>query len=193
MPPKIIALGHRKRVGKDTIANFMIQYIDQNHPEIKALSIGLADAVKEKAHEVFKHVGLKSCGYYGLHEDEREQILPLCGKTPRQIWIGFAEYCRTIDPYCWIKTALDVPGDPDILIIRDFRTREEWEVFSDMENFKIRVDNPRVPPSKDAIDHLLDAYEFDREIMNSSSMKVLEHKTCKVMDSIMRKWYGEPE
>lgn len=187
---KILALGHRKRVGKDTVAGMMLGYLASNYPELRVVSVGLADTVKDRAYKVFKNVGLMPKEYYDAHEDKREEVLPGCGYTPRQIWIRFAEICREIDPYCWIHLMLDVHKDVDVIIVRDMRTQSEWEVFNDFDCVKIRIENPKVPPSTDAIDHYLDAFPFDLEIMNNKTKEVLEAKVHKLLGTIMKGWYG---
>lgn len=167
----------------------MLEYFQDKYPHLNVITVGLADIVKDTCYKVFKHVGLQSKEYYDAHEDEREKMLPLCGKTPRQIWIQFAEACRAIHPECWIDLMLDEHSQFDVIIVRDMRTESEWNVFSDHECFKIKIDNYRIPDSLDQIDHILDGYPFDFELENNKSKEVLEHKIHKLLKMICKEWF----
>src|SRR4051812_22321919 len=98
---KIIAFGHRKEVGKDTAAKYLITELKLRYPGINIQKHGFADKVKDVAQQIYSWADLKSGEYYerlGNHY-LKEVILPKLGKTPRQVWIGVGNGVRNAVGY----------------------------------------------------------------------------------------------
>src|SRR5690606_30036924 len=124
---KIIAFGHKKRVGKDTAAKFLMAAFRAKQINCQRLSFG--DQIKSIAHRMFGHLGLEDAPYYFNHPESIEQILPAIGKSPRQIWDDLGVMGRKIWPYTWSSLALK-DMDCDIAICSDFRTKEDYQALS---------------------------------------------------------------
>ena len=100
-PRLIVGLGHRKRVGKDTFADFL----DDSLSSMGWLVVRQPFALymKEAAHDLFKWAGLRQRIHYKLYPEEKERPLPLLGKSPRDIWIEFGNALRAIHPDTWVE------------------------------------------------------------------------------------------
>ena len=88
---KIIAIGHYRRVGKDTFANCVIEKVRQLNPRIRVGKRSWAWKLKQICHELYAWAGLREPEYYETEPGAslREVPLPEIGKSPRQIWIDF--------------------------------------------------------------------------------------------------------
>lgn len=127
----VLLLGHQKNVGKDTVADTIVDILGPD----RAIKMGFADPVKDICFRMYKTYGLKP-GYYYDHPDhysEREELLPRIGKSPRDLWIGMGEYARTVDPYVWANMAADsarhYATGGKLVIFKDFRFPQETEPF----------------------------------------------------------------
>lgn len=49
----IIGFGHRKRVGKDTAAQYLKKRLHSKYPDASILQVGFADKVKDVSHQLF--------------------------------------------------------------------------------------------------------------------------------------------
>jgi hypothetical protein len=91
--PLVIGIGHKKGVGKDTVANRLID----KHGFIK---ISFADSLKEACRKIFHFNDAQ------LYGDLKEVIDPNWGKTPREILqtIGSEAIRNHVDLDVWIKS-----------------------------------------------------------------------------------------
>lgn len=175
---KIIAFGHRKRVGKDTCAKFAMSEIKIRYPKVRIKKVGFADKVKDIAHQLYGWAGLKGADYYEQHEEEREIVLPAIGKTPRQVWIGVGNGIRSAVGYdgTWFDYVINTYKDLDYLIISDLRFVGEAEAIRKVGGILVRVDCPWSPKVEDGADEALAAYNhWTTEIVNHTkgNQKVL--------------------
>jgi hypothetical protein len=172
----VLALGRRKRVGKDEFAkawrsafctatydelfssptNFSISdgYIEQY---VKLA--GFADAAKADAYNLFGWAGLQPGEFYERPENDhlREQPLPgLPGHTPRTLWIATGMFGRSIHPDYWVNRLFEdaTREGAKILIIKDLRFQNEIDAIRQRaeDSFLIDVDNPRIPMPTDVAD-----------------------------------------
>lgn len=143
----VIGLGHRKRKGKDTLANFL------GFPKF-------AQAYKLKLHcyNLFKHYGMQLPEYYDEHGEARETQLCGINKTPREIWIAVGNYMRTFDPDYWCAQ-IEIP-DSGPSIVTDIRYVNEYTYFDSRFAFAaLQVLNPNVPDSDDVADKALKGHD----------------------------------
>src|SRR4051812_18861621 len=83
---KLIAFGHRRRVGKDTAVKFGLSYLRGNGIK-QCARFSFFDRIKTIAHQLYGWAGLMDGIYYDNHPEKKEEILPAIGKSPRIIWI----------------------------------------------------------------------------------------------------------
>src|ERR1035437_10155397 len=126
----IIGLGHRCGVGKNTIGEYLAKYLQSAGYNVGVRSY--ADELKRHCHELYSWAGLKPASYYEENYQLKEVVLPLIGKSPRQIWIEFGTtVCRAIYKDTWIKAAFSSGKDFDILILTDARFPNELDAIKD--------------------------------------------------------------
>ena len=87
-----IGLGHYKRTGKDSFANYLIDELTDLNPRLKVLKRSFAWKLKQVCQRTIC-VGrtYPGCGFLRDQGREvlREVVLPQLGRSPRQIWIDF--------------------------------------------------------------------------------------------------------
>lgn len=167
---KIIALGHRKRTGKDTLARFLVTELRLKYSGLNIKKLGFADKVKDIAFQVYGWGGLHPGVFYEQPENEhlREVVLPKLGKTPRQIWIGVGNGIRAacdLDD-CWLLHALE-SYKADVLIFKDLRFVAEAEGILARGGKIYRLDCPWAPIATDGADNVLANYtNWNRIFLN---------------------------
>ena len=143
-------MGHRQRVGKDLAVELLRE--SGLFKEINAISF--ARPIKERCYELFSDLGMQTPFHYENYADEKNQILPLIHKTPREIMIHYGQAMRAIWPSVWINAALkQVITDPSVLnIFTDLRFENEFRAIKDAGGHCIRIDRDSVPITDDEAD-----------------------------------------
>jgi hypothetical protein len=185
--PKIIGVCGRKRHGKDTVGQFLI---DLNPHE--TFRTAFADTLKETAQSLY---GLTYEQMYGS-EEVKEAVLPRWGLSPRQILQRLGtDVARSIHPDTWIRATLDniVQVDrpfkrlhdgkfstysaecrPSLWIITDVRFPNEADAIRAAGGFVVKVIRPGISsvdehPSETQVDHVA----ADYTIMNEGTLDEL--------------------
>lgn len=162
-----MALGHRKRTGKDTIAKFLVTEIRTRHPGISVKKVGFADKVKDVGHQIFGWAGLQPGWFYDdlANEHLREVVIPRLGKTPRQLWIGIGNGIRHACGFddCWFQYALE-QYKCDVLIFKDLRFHAEAEGIEAKGGYLYRVDCSWASIATDGADNVLSDFTRWRRI-----------------------------
>lgn len=175
---KIIGIGHRKGVGKDTFAGMLKGAL----PSVYDIYQGsFATALKYHAQALFMQYGLQSDGYYDEHRDEKESPIDGLPESPREIYVAFGLFMRSFDPDYWVKALLDdVPTCFEYLIIPDVRFPNEAKLIKERGGYLINVTNPNVPDTDDAADCALVGYDgWDTTIVNDGTLEELrENAEC---------------
>lgn len=177
---KIIAFGHRKRVGKDTSARFLISDLRLRMHGKKIVKAGFADKVKDVAHQIYGWAGLREGDFY---EDDRnahlrEVVLPLIGKTPRQLWIGVGNGVRAATGYdgTWLDYLLNATV-ADVLVLKDLRFPAEADGVLAKGGWVYKIVKPDEPEVTDGADEPLANYDrWTGVIDNDSCLKSLHEK-----------------
>lgn len=148
---KIIGIGHRSRVGKDTLAKFITQYLRLNSKNLRITRISFATKLKAVCYDLYKHLGLKDEDYYNdpAHEHERDIVLPAIGKTPVQIWVNFGTLVgREVYPDTWVDYGINKAkeGAYDVVLTPDVRFLNETAFILKEGGYVFELENPRVPP-----------------------------------------------
>jgi hypothetical protein len=185
--PKIIAFGHRKRTGKDTAGSILQRLLNDMAPQLRVVQVSFAIKLKEVSYEMFKWGGLQPGPFYEQPENAhlREVVLPLLGKTPRQIWIEVGNLMRQVHPEVWIRNAIYV--DADVIIVRDLRYHNEADVIDELGGDRYKMVRDSVEKSTDVADCNLDDYsEWTGHIFNNGTLDDLEEKLAYLAQKIVK-------
>lgn len=155
----IIAFGHRKRQGKDTVCKFI-----NEHSGIKIVSFA------GKVYEICGALNPYFINKYYYDRNPEEKEIPMAdGQTPREFLIKVGQAMKTIDPLIWVK---NIPTDGDI-IISDLRFKDEAEYIKSIGGYCVKVE--RMDVSSDAADDDLIGWEgWDGYIPNSGTLEELK-------------------
>ncbi len=180
---KIIAFGHRQRTGKDTAGRLLFNHLRYEYPRLKLYKTCFFGPVKDVCGRLFSWSGLQDAEFYENYPGKKDTILPLIGKSPRQIWLEFGHYLREIDPRSVARFALSlIPIDTEVVIITDLRDPSEIEdIRTHKGSLVVRIDR-NVPKLESKLtghpaynlDSKLENYDqWDRVLDNNGSMRDL--------------------
>lgn len=172
---KLVALGHKSRVGKDTLCRFMLSYLRQNTRDLNIQRLSFASALKADCYKSYKHLGLRDEAFYEkeCNAQYRDIKLPKINKTPVEIWIEEGNKGREVYPYKWIDQLFLVEG-VDIGIITDMRFPNEALACIENNGRLVRIDNPRAPIRDSVSDNALNEWTDWHEIFpNNGSLNEL--------------------
>jgi|SRR5437016_2755394 len=173
---RIMAFGHRKQVGKDTACNFLVSHLKLNTKNQRIGKLGFATKLYDICHQLYGWLGFKDEIYYETHQDEKEKVLSIIGKTPRQILLDMGtKVCREVYQYTWVDYIAS-NMNYDYIAIKDMRFENEFKAIKDNGGYCIRIDRPSIPHTDDIADtglaHLPDS-AWDAVIMNNGSLNDL--------------------
>lgn len=171
---EIVAFGHRRRVGKNTAADYLFSAIKNFNPKLKVFKGGFADAVKEQAHNMFAWAGVHPSYYYENNPGTKEQIIPALGISARDVWIHIGETVRQICPTVWVELLWEkIPKDTNVVIIYDLRKIPEANYIIEHGGTCHRVLRD-VPRFADPVDSELETYPaWGIDIQNDGSKEEL--------------------
>lgn len=176
---KIIGLGNRKGVGKDTFAGYLAEDIIINHSSVKVMSF--ASRLKELSRLLFSQYGLQGEVFYENDRVAKETPLKVINKSPRDIYIEFGQFMRSYDSDYWVNSVLNNLPDVDYVIITDVRFPNEVQRIKALQGHLVNVTRPDVPPTEDSADSALDALGdwWHSRIINDGSLGDLkENAQC---------------
>lgn len=196
-PNLIIGLGHRKRVGKDTLAELLVPRLEERGYDVWIFAF--AHDMKEAAADLFGVYGLRGPQHYESNPEHREQELERIGKTPRQIWIEFGNAMRSIYPNIWIDrirdqieanrfyTKRDIM-QPTAWIITDVRYPNEAEAIKSWGGRLVKVTRNSVPDSDDVADcALMDFSGWDFHVRNDGTIEDLGRQADALLNHLLFK------
>lgn len=187
---RIIAFGHRKRVGKDTAARFLVSHLRITQRGISVQVAGFADKLKDIAYDLYGHLGLMSRGFYEDPENEhlRKVKLPGINKTPVEIWIAIGNGLRDlVHDSTWYDYLLRVTKGVDVLVVKDMRFPVEANGILDRGGRVYRIDRPGIPEDADgADDQLITFNRWTGVITNASDLRAFHEKIVEVADDLFR-------
>ena len=181
--PFIVGFGHRRQVGKDTLAEMVKQRL---FGSVLVERTSFARQLKLAAYRLFRYAGMQDPDFYDVHPERREEALyPVMKKTPRQIWIEMGNAMRRIAPDIWIRNVLDDHPRPraDVLLISDVRYPNEVKAIRDRGGIVVKVVRPGVPESDDVADSALAEMPdkaWDRIVVNDGDKHALRSKAAAV-------------
>lgn len=184
-----IGLGHYKRTGKDTFANYLLKDLQSHKVPVKKVSF--AWKLKQIAHELYGWAGLREPEFYDTLEGEKlreVKLERLCceehreGLSPRDIWIymGTNAIREQVYQKTWLNYALMTDFNVKVVIIPDVRFPNEAQGIKDCGGILIKVVRPGYgPDERDCPDHLnpdkalLDYTEWDYVLGASGDIRDL--------------------
>jgi len=183
---QILAFGHQKNVGKDTLAQQVLTLAKSQRPDLQIVKVGFADLLKSMCHRLYGWAGLQP-GY--AYEDgpgrvRKEMQLATLGKSPRQIWIEVGNKLREVYEDTWIDAVLN-GIQADVLLISDLRYPNEAAKIKARGGRIIKVTRPGLPPSHDiADDALLDYNAWDAVVINNGTLEDLYYAAEKLWTAL---------
>lgn len=165
----IIALAHKKRVGKDTAATILTRYFRQNTVNKVIDRVALADQLKQVCYKLYGWAGLQEGIAYETGLDKEEK-LPLLGLSPREIWIHFGMSVRELYPDTWCQLVFE-EYNSDVLIISDCRFKNEIDIIKSKGGIIVKIERD-IDSASDIADEGLDGFnDWDHVIDNNGSLK----------------------
>jgi hypothetical protein len=189
---RIIAFGHRQRVGKDTAGSFLISHF--RGKGIKSCHhMGIFDPVKDIAADIFGWAGMREACYYNNHPEQKDRLLPMLGKTPRQVMLELGYAIIGISDRAVPELAL-AHQDCDWLIWNGVRRRVEVDYVKKFNGVMIEIERnvPRLEnslkghPAYSLDTELDDFHDWDFKIDNNGTLRELNDKVCKIADLILK-------
>lgn len=182
---KVIGFGHRRRVGKDTAAKFMINYLKMEY-KCNVKKVSLAYKLKMDVYSLYSWAGVKEPEYYENPNNSKEEFLPDLGMTVRELWIRYSQNIKEVYKYTWIDFVIK-GFNTDIIICPDVRFIEEVERFKQFDCTLIKVTRDSVEQHGDVADSALTEWDgWDYIVDNSGSMDLLYTNMKMIADEILK-------
>lgn len=170
---KIVGIGYKKGVGKNTLAKFMTTYLKCERPDLNIKELSFAAKLKDIAFQLYGWAGMRPGQYYENHREAKEKGLPELGLTPRGIWIELGNNIRKIYGMTWVDYALK-SASADILIITDVRFRNEAQAIRSQGGKLIKIVRDEILQGSDPAEIDLDDWKnWDHMIFNNYSLRTL--------------------
>lgn len=178
--PLFIGLGHYKRTGKDTFADYLIQELANRRAGVSVTKMSLAWKLKQICYELYAWAGHRSPEYYETKEgaEFREVKLPAVGKSPRELWIDFGTKAVRDHVYerTWLDFVTQSQHTQDVVIVPDVRFPNEFDEFHKAGAILIKVIRPGFSPGPNRPDRaLLSEDRWSNVIGTSGEMAELAH------------------
>lgn len=188
---KIIAFGHRKRTGKDTIAKAFEHTLSEKMGKNFVRKIAFADPLYQICHELYSWDGFGTKEDYDLGFKDKTVLLPNIGKTPRQILIemGTPAIRQVVYERTWIDCALkNQPPDIKLLLISDLRFPNEFDAVKEAGGVCVRVDRPAIEPTEDIADSALASEtRWDCILVNDGSIRRLVYSAATALSEYLER------
>lgn len=179
---KIIAIGHYKRVGKDTFADMLIGACRTIDPSLRIIKKSWAWKLKQICFELYAWAGLREPEFYDTKEGEplREVILPAIGKSPRQIWIDFGTKAVRENVYegTWRDYLMQVDHNCDVMLLPDTRFFNEIGGVEQKGGHTVKMLRPGYAPGDNKPDReLLEFRGWRNYVFNTSLQELSQQAT----------------
>jgi len=182
---KIIALCYKKGVGKNTLGKFIMTHLRCKSPGTMVKHISFAGKLKDICFQLYGWAGLERGVYYESYRDKKEEILPLLGCTPREIWIGFGNKVREHRENTWLDYAFKGES-ADIGVLTDCGFWNEATAVKEAGGMLCRIDRDGLPQGTDAREVELDGCDdSDYIVHNNSTFEYLHNIAEKIADRLL--------
>jgi hypothetical protein len=185
--PLFVGFGHRRRVGKDTLAHMVRDELAK--VGVRSFRDAFAFNLKKTARQLFGYAGLQGAAVYEREPERREVVLPAIGLSPRDLWIKFGDTMRGIAPDVWIRSVLDNPsyGGNNVVLVSDVRYPNEVEAIRARGGMVVKVTRKGIPESDDVADSALAAMpdeSWDMVVRNDGDLNALAKQAGQLVDVI---------
>lgn len=180
----IIALGHRRNVGKDAFGRAMHMQLQNTYGKRLVFLVSFADKLKSSASFLFEWAGVRPRAYYDNYRSQKEAMVPPLGMTYRDLLIKMGLAMREIHPDIWVNAAFQ-GYDPNkhIYIVTDLRFPNEAEKVKELGGKLVRVDRDSVEKFDDPADSALaDYHGWDLIVKNNGPIADLVGHADKVLE-----------
>ena len=188
---QILALGHYSRTGKDTVANYVMEWFAQNAPGIRVQKVSFFRKAKELCHELFSWAGIREPEFYETPEGElaRKQVLPLLGMTPVQLWVRFGDSLRQgCYAGIWSRYFVTHLPDADVLVLTDLRYPDEVEELRKLSSILVKVVRPGFEPLDTPPDRALQNFTgWDHVIGRTGTLAELKDCAAVFASELLRR------
>lgn len=168
---KIVAFGHKSRVGKDTACQILIDHFKTNYPNLVVERKAFADSVKDISYKLFKSNGLKARQYYDEWPKERSTKLQPLNMDAVEIWVAVGNKIREIYPQTWIDIILK-DNSCDILIISDLRYPNELQEVKNQNGICVKIEKDSAEIRNTVADNALNDYtDWNLILKNNESIE----------------------
>jgi len=172
---RIVLLGHRKQVGKDTFANYILEEINSNPDKYRNVAWAEKASFAGELYRICVQLyGIPDKFECYANPALKNQIVPGCGdRTVRDILIEVGNMMRTVNPNVWINAARQAYASTAhnrILVFTDARYPNELEAFPNA--LKVRIIAPdRVQDTQDVADNAMNDHEsmWNLTLMNNGT------------------------
>lgn len=168
----ILAFGHRKKMGKDTLARFIATSLRLRSRKLNVEKRSFAAKLKSVSYSLYQWAGLLGPEYYEINPEAKDRILPLLKRTPRDIWIEMGQKLREMDQNIWMNAVLR-NALPNILLIADLRFPHEADMVHELGGKVIKVIRTGQELTDDEADCGLEGYTHWDEIVEASTLEQL--------------------
>jgi hypothetical protein len=144
----IIGIGHYSRVGKDTLANAIIDSLAERAPSLFVEKRPLARKLKEICHELYFWAGVREPDFYETEQGAkmRYEELTALGLSPVELWVEVGtNFFRKLHEDTWVNAILSKISC-DVTIIPDVRWPNEFAAIRERDGLLVKVVRPGVPP-----------------------------------------------
>lgn len=172
---KIIAFGHRSRMGKDTCAQFLSTHIKLQN-KYHVVTTSFAHRLKVACHYIWGWAGVQMPEYYEQNPEQRTTILQELDMTVVDLWIRFGTpMCRKmVHDATWVNNLLGAPPKCDVLLITDLRFPNEGQAILKSDGLCVRVTNDRIGYRDSIADEALEGWTgWTNVIENNGTLKEL--------------------
>lgn len=126
----LIPISGFARSGKDSLADFIFDHLEQTEPAYSVITLKFADALKTDMEKAMAAVGVKVDAF--TEDTEKKKVL-------RPMLVAYGEYRRSLDKDVWVKKVLKeigvwvnetLPGtdsEGSVILIPDLRYLNEYE------------------------------------------------------------------
>lgn len=181
--PKILAFGHQKYTGKDTLVRFCIDILRPQLSKQRLIRRGFADKLYDFCYLTYGWAGFKPRQHYVDHPYAKGDILST-GKTVRDTLIEVGNHLRSYDSDIWINACLRTT-DFDTLFITDLRFPNEFLHCESVNATLIRVVRPGLPEPTDAADTALNGWEerWHDTVVNDGGLDKLHKEAERIINT----------
>jgi hypothetical protein len=180
----IVAFGHQKNVGKDSIIKFCIEALRMKRRGLNLVRRGFADPMYEFLYRLYGWAGVKPRDYYQDDPRRKNEFIPHLNRTFRDCLIDFGQHVRKFDDKVWLNCNLKTK-DFDVLFVSDLRFPTEFQGCKEENGVLIRLTRPGLPVPSDEADTALNGWEskWDLTVNNDGDLSRLYNLAETVVDN----------